>query len=143
MIRRELATFIVNGCVSVAIAYSVYLVLVHNGLVIVVANGTAYVAGMAYGFFAHKRLTFRNRSEVFIRMLVCYVLLHIGTLLVNVGINFVALDMLRGLPGELSVAFMVAIACSTALNFLGLKYWVFKRRGNISVELKTTQAMKS
>jgi putative flippase GtrA len=143
MIRRELAVFIGNGLVSVAIAYCVYRGLVHNGLMIEVANGIAYLAGMAYGFFANKRLAFRNRSEVSIRMLVHYASLHTGTLLVNVGVNSVALGMLRGVPGDLSIAFMVAIACSTVLNFLGLKYWVFERSANMSAGLKSTRAMKS
>jgi putative flippase GtrA len=143
MIRRELAAFIVNGLVSVAIAYGVYRGLVHNGLMIEVANVIAYLAGMAYGFFANKRLAFRNRGEVSIRMLVYYAVQHLVTLLVNLGVNSVAFGMLRGVPGDLSIAFMVAIACSTVLNFLGLKYWVFERRANMSAGLKNTGAMKT
>jgi len=143
MIQRELAVFIVNGLVSVTIAYGVYRGLVYSGSMIEVANGIAYLSGMAYGFFANKRLAFRNRNEVSTRMLVYYALLYIGTLLVNVSINSIALNMLRGLPEDMSIAFMVAIACSTVLNFLGLKYWVFDRRTNISVGLKNTRVMKS
>lgn len=143
MIRRELVVFSINGLVSVAIAYGVYRGLVHKGLMIEVANGIAYLAGMTYGFFANKRLSFRNSSEVSFRMLVCYASLHTATLLVNVSVNSVALEILRGLPGALSIAFMVAIACSTVLNFLGLKFWVFERRDNMSVRMTRTRAMKS
>ena len=143
MIRRELVVFSINGLVSVVIAYGVYRGLVHNGLMIEVANGIAYLAGMTYGFFANKRLTFRNSSEVSIRMLVYYASLNTATLLVNVGVNSMALEILRGLPGALSIAFMVAIACSTVLNFLGLKLWVFGRSGNMSVRMTSTRVMKS
>ena len=143
MIRRELGFFVLNGIISVAIAYSVYRGLVASGLLIEVANGIAYLAGMAYGFLANKRLAFRDRNVVSSSKVARYALLHMATLLVNVGVNSVMFDILHGLPSGLSSAFLVAIAASTVLNFLGLKYWVFKQSTDVSVDMNSTRVMTS
>lgn len=143
MIRRELGFFLVNGLISVAIAYGVYNELVANGLTIEVANGIAYLAGMAYGFLANKHVAFRDKGAISTGKVMRYVLLHMGTLLVNVGSNSVALGILRGQPGALPVAFLVAISASTVLNFLGLKYWVFKQNVTPLDGMKKTRAMMS
>lgn len=126
MIRRELIFFVMNGLISVAIAFGVYRALVASGMLIEVANSIAYLAGMAYGFFANRRLTFRDRSALSAGKVLRYTHLHTFTLLVNMGANLTILGMISGLLGALSAAFLGAIAISTVLNFLGLKYWVFR-----------------
>lgn len=127
MIRRELGFFVLNGLISVAIAYAVYRGLVANGLGIVAANGIAYITGMTYGFLANKKLSFRDSSLVSANKVGRYALLHTFTLLVNVGINSMALDATHSIPGNMLVSFLMAISVSTILNFIGLKYWVFSR----------------
>lgn len=138
MIRRELTFFIFNGLVSVAIAYGSYHALVSNGWRIEAANAIAYLSGMGFGFIANNRLTFRCREEVSIRVLMHYASLHLATLLVNVAVNSIAIDILRGLPAHMTTAFIVAITFSTVLNFLGLKYWVFKQ--NVVVPVGPTNS---
>lgn len=140
MIRRELGFFVGNGIISVAIAYGVYRGLVASGLMIELANGIAYLAGMAYGFIANKRLTFRDEDAISTGKVARYALLHTGTLLVNVGVNSAMLGILRGLPGDLPAAFLAAIAVSTILNFLGLKCWVFKQSADASAGMNSTRA---
>jgi putative flippase GtrA len=142
MIRRELMYFMLNGLISVAIAYGVYRGLVINGFMIEVSNGIAYIAGMAYGFFANKRLTFRDGGKVSISLLAGYVLLHMGTLLVNIGVNSAMLGMLRGLTRDMPIAFLISIAASTVLNFLGMKYWVFKQSFSVFTGSKSERAVK-
>jgi putative flippase GtrA len=141
MIRRELGFFVVNGLISVAIAYGVYRGLIANGMMIEVANGIAYLAGMAYGFFANKHLAFRDGGAVSLGKVARYGLLHTGTLLVNVGINSAVLDILRGQPGYLPAAFFAAITVSTVLNFLGMKFWVFKHNTSLPGNMKNTRAL--
>ena len=127
MIRRELFFFMLNGLIAVAIAYGIYSKLIASGLSIEVSNIIAYLSGMTYGFLANKCLAFRDKVAMSSDKLIRYILLHICTLLINVGINSVLFGLLRGYLGDFPIAFLVAISASSLLNFLGLKYWVFKR----------------
>lgn len=127
MIQKELKFFALNGVVSVVLAYGIYRGLVTGGLLIEVANGVAYFVGMLYGFFANKRLTFRNGYVSSAGEAMRYILLHTGTLLVNVSVNSIVLEYVESLPMGFLAAFLAAITVSTALNFMGLKYWVFKK----------------
>lgn len=127
MIRRELGFFIFNGVLAVAITYGVYRGLVASGCPIAPANAVGYVSGMLYGFFANRSMAFRDRSSLSGAQVARYLVLHASTLLANVGINSAMLAAVRGMREDLSIAFLVAIAVSATLNFLGLKYWVFNR----------------
>jgi len=126
MIKRELAFFVANGLISVAIAYCVYRLLVSGGMSIELSNGLAYISGMVYGFMANKKLAFRNASAVSSGMLARYVLWHGFTLLVNVGVNSAALALIDSWMFGLTISFLLAISITTILNYLGLKYLVFK-----------------
>jgi putative flippase GtrA len=143
MIKREFGFFVVNGLISVTIAYVVYRGLVASGLVIEMANGIAYLAGMVYGFFANKRLAFRDGEKTSTAKVVRYILLHTGSLLVNVVTNSLMLGFLRHLPFDLFISFLAATAISTILNFIGLKYWVFKQSARSSVGILTTRIVES
>lgn len=135
MLKRELLLFVVNGLVSVTIAYCVYHRLVASGLPIELASGIAYLTGMVYGFFANKHFTFRDQGkESPTAKIGRYVLLHMGTLLVNVVVNSFMLGLLRGLSFDMLIAFALAIGISTVLNFIGMKYWVFKRSAEVPSE---------
>lgn len=103
-----------------------YLSLVAGGVLIQMANGVAYLSGMVYGFFANKHLAFRGFGSVRTGEVVRYIALHGITLLVNVWVNWFFLAAMSELYGGLVVAFLFAISVSMVLNFLGLKYWVFR-----------------
>ena len=134
MMKREIGLFVINGLVSVVIAYCAYLALADYGMQLYLANGIAYVAGMAYGFFANKSLTFRDKEKISLSKVVSYCLLYAATLLINIATNILMLDVLKDFSIRIQLAFFVAISLSTVLNFLGLKYLVFSKRSeDISV----------
>ena len=144
MLKRELLLFVANGLVSVTIAYGVYHRLVALGLPIELASGTAYLAGMVYGFFANKHLTFRDQGKDSPTAKIGrYVVLHMGTLLVNVVVNSFMLGVLRGLSFGMFTAFVLAIGISTVVNFIGMKYWVFKWGGGMSSETSNKRVLGS
>jgi putative flippase GtrA len=125
MIKRELAFFLANGLISVAIAYLIYRLLISGGVSIELSNGVAYISGMAYGFLANKKFAFKDASVVSSAMLVRYVLWHTFTLTLNIGVNSVVLSIIDSWIFGLTISFLFAITITTALNYLGLKYLVF------------------
>ncbi len=125
MIRRELKFFVINGVISVAIAYGVYSGLIYSGVSFDVANGLAYLSGLTFGFFFNRTITFCDTESLSVMKLGRYTLLHAATLLVNVAVNSMMLRYLHGVHLAIFCSFLTAIAFSTVLNFFGLKYWVF------------------
>lgn len=128
MISREIGFFILNGIVSVILAYIIYQALI-SGQILGVhwANGTAYICGMVYGFFSNRKWAFRDRRLITRETIILFTSLYIFTLLVNVSVNAIMLKFLTGLHGDNLLSFITAISISTILNFVGLKYLVFTK----------------
>jgi putative flippase GtrA len=53
--------------------------------------------------------------------------LYASTLCVNILINAFALTLLADLDGAILLAFMLATGVSASINFLGMKFFVFKQ----------------
>lgn len=137
MIRRELGFFILNGIVSVTLAYFIYRVLVTEEILGVnSANGVAYISGMIYGFFSNRKWAFQDRELVTGAKLTRYVFLHAFTLVVNISVNAIMLKVIFGMYGDILFSFLLAISFSTVLNFLGLKYLVFNQSNSIVADMK-------
>jgi putative flippase GtrA len=126
MFRRQVVFFLINGLVSLLIAYSIYFILIHNGVTVSLSNSLAYVIAMLYGFFANRKFAFNDNEIVSNIKIIKYIILYSFTLILNVNINSVALDIIAGFYGDLFLAFFVALSISTVINFIGMKYWVFK-----------------
>ncbi len=127
MVKRELQLFVFNGLISVAISFCVYLVLADYGLQLHLASGVSYLAGMAYGFFANKTLTFANKEKLRLDNFLSYFILYSVTLVINIATNFFMLMIFSDFMIRSYLAFFVSISLSTILNFLGLKYFVFSK----------------
>jgi putative flippase GtrA len=128
MIKRELAYFAINGSISVIIAYIVYIGLVRFGISMEWSNGIAYLAGMLYGFFGNKKLTFQDQGSANPVKVASYSALHMSTLFLNVHVNSIMLGHSQGVDNSITFSFLTAIAVSTIVNFIGLRYWVFRPR---------------
>lgn len=133
MIKREVAFFVANGLISVAIAYLVYRILISGGLPIFLSNGLAYLSGVVYGFLANKKLAFRDASALSFRMLSRYFLWHVFTLMLNVGVNSAVFAVIEYWMFGLTISFLLAISITSILNYLGLKYFVFKKATPVNV----------
>ena len=126
---RHVGRFIVVGVLSVGTDAAVYLTMVSGGLPRDVSKGIGYVAGMAIGFFLNKTWTFGSRRAARSEAL-AYVFLYAVTLGVNIGLNrlVLAMGMERMMPVVLAIfAFLVATGTTTVLNFLAMRFIVFRR----------------
>ena len=72
MINREIRFFLINGIIAVLIAYLVYRALILIGLDINFSSMISYFAGMFYGYFANKQLTFKNVDNISITNITKY-----------------------------------------------------------------------
>ena len=124
MIRRELLRFVLVGITAVALAYMIYRSLLLLGISVNIANGVGYIAGTTLSFFANKTWTFLNDASVS-HTIGKFVVLHVGSLIANVLVNSIVLSLLINQPYSVGLAFLSGIVVSTAINFTGMKFFVF------------------
>lgn len=112
------------GATSVLTDLAVYALLLRTGAVgVSAAKGCSYLAGVAIGFALNKRWTFessRRSAPEAIR----YLLLYGATFAVNIACNNLALALF-GAESH-GVAFLLATAVTTVLNFLGMRLFAFR-----------------
>ena len=126
MIKKELTVFVVVGVITVLIDFIVYNVLVEFRLSDVnVAKGVGFVSGTIFSYFMHRIWTFGHKTHK-PRTVWRYVLLYMSTLGVNVSINSFILTFLLEFQFIILLAFLIATGASTILNFIGMKWFVYK-----------------
>jgi putative flippase GtrA len=126
MIKRELSIFLIVGALSVLVDFISYHGLVELKLMEVdIAKASGFLAGTLFSYFANSFWTFGHISE---RMGSAwrFSALYASTLCVNVLFNALALKLLLDVPAAFQLAFLLATVVSACLNFMGMKFLVFK-----------------
>lgn len=119
--KQELVRFLITGILAVGTDFSSYYLLL-DVLSIDVAKGTSFILGSIVAFILNKMWTFENDAQV-APALLQFTLLYTMTFLANVAVNHLTLNWITEIT---LVGFLFATATSTVLNFLGMKFWVFK-----------------
>lgn len=128
MIKRELLIFIIVGSITVLIDYLVYRSLIWVDFAGVdSAKATGFIVGTVFAYFANRFWTFAQKSHA-PGSPWRFVLLYAVTLGANVWINAISLSVLDGVAFAVHLAFLFATGISAALNFIGMKFFVFKVR---------------
>ena len=138
MIKKEVLRFSIVGVSTVTVAYIIYRTLVFYGINRDISNGLAYCFGVCLSFFANKSWTFNSKKKSH-QVLVQFLILHVFSLFACVFINSIAFINLANNIFRVEIAFLLGIATSTLLNFIGMKYFVFKKSGS---PYKTVQVYK-
>jgi len=121
-IRKEMSRFLVAGISAVATdmgTYYLFLITLNP----VPAKALSFLSGSVVAYLINKYWTFEVSARSY-REMCRFSLLYFSTLMANVGINKLTLNVL---PKMVLVAFIAATATSTVLNFVGQKWWVFKK----------------
>ncbi len=121
-VRIELVRFFVAGVMAVLtdlIAYYLLLNILGN----VFAKFISFIFGSLVAFLLNKYWTFEQKEKSYTEVL-RFVFLYLSTLFVNVATNTFILEYERSF---VLFSFIVATAISTVLNFLGQKFFVFRR----------------
>lgn len=118
--KKELPRFIVTGLLAVFTDYVSYLLLI-SILPIDIAKGCSFILGSIVAFILNKLWTFEYEEKA-AAAIIPFIALYSSTFFVNVGLNHFSLIYISDLK---TVAFLIATAASTVLNFLGMKFWVF------------------
>uniref|UniRef100_UPI004047271C GtrA family protein n=1 Tax=Flavobacterium sp. TaxID=239 RepID=UPI004047271C len=126
LIRRELQVFLVVGILTVLIDLTAYKsLLLYFDFTVNLAKGCGFLIGTLFSYVANRIWTFQN--QVFVSgALYRFLPLYFSTLVINIAVNSLILMAFNYISLIDYIAFIVATACSAILNFLGMKFFVFR-----------------
>jgi putative flippase GtrA len=127
--QKQILKFLLVGGTTVGIDYLTYSALLWAGLSIDLAKLLSFLTGTLFAYMANRAFTFAGGTtpppkgqDVFVRFLIVYVI----TMVINVALNHGILSLYGSEEWGLTLAFLVATGTSATLNFLGMKFIVFK-----------------
>jgi len=126
MIQRELAIFLVVGASTVFVDFIIYRgILGFQFMEVDMAKATGFLVGTLFAYFANRFWTFGHKSHI-TGSAWRFSALYLSTLGANVLINALALKLLADVAAFFQLAFLLATGVSACLNFLGMKFFVFR-----------------
>ena len=123
--NKQIIYFLIIGSTGVLIDYLVYILLLYF-IQINLSKVCGFIAGALFNFFMNRKLTFAV-SDLLRTRLIKFSLLYTFTLFLNVSINQVSLETFAFIDHKILIAFLLATGTSTIVNFIGQKFWVFKK----------------
>lgn len=130
LIKREVYVFLVVGTLATIVDFAVYSLLTNLGNISFSSAKTiSFIAGTLFGYVANKNWTFQYKKKV-TNSLVRFFVLYLFTLFINVYFNSTFLTILREVPRNFELAFVLSTAISATLNFIGMKFIVFNKNSN-------------
>ena len=126
-LSNEILRFLLIGSSTVLLDLICYYILIQFDILTSISKGLSFSIGAIYAYIANKSFTFKHKhyrlSQFFL-----FLLLYLSTLLVNVIVNEILLNFFSRTSASLIFAFFSATFASASLNFLGMKYIVFRSK---------------
>lgn len=119
--KNEALIFLFVGLTAVLIDFIIYTFLLRLDAQVSVSKVSGFLCGTVWAFFANKQWTFEQQGFSW-KMPLRFLLVYLINLGVNVGVNRWALFLFPTL-----ISFLFATALSATFNFLGMKFYVFRK----------------
>jgi len=127
MIHREVCLFLIVGTLSVLVDFSGYQLLLHTQCSHHTAKGISFILGTIFAYFANKLWTFGHHQALHPGSSWRFVILYLLTLGANVGVNSMMLQFFHPIiQYAQTIAFLLATFTSASMNFIGMKFFVFR-----------------
>ncbi len=123
-LRTQTLRFLVVGVGTLLLDYATYRSMLALGLPISWAKLVGFAVGTTATYLLNRAWTFgaRGGSVAVVRFLGLYAV----TLVLNLATNALLVHLLLGRPLRIEIAFLVAQAVTSAANFVGLRWLVFR-----------------
>lgn len=120
----QLTRFVLVGGLSALVDYGAYQGLIALGTWVHLAKALSFVLGTTTAYLLNRRWTFNAGGGA--APVAKFMLLYTVTFFVNIGVNALMLHLLGDFRWELTVAWVVAQATATVINFVMLRAVVFR-----------------
>jgi len=125
MIKKQFSKFILVGLLSTVVNYLIFFIALHYFFInYLISSGIGFVAGVFAGFFLNKNWTFDSRLVQTKRIIISYFLVYVFSLALSLVFLKIAVGILQITP---EIANLLAICLTTCTNFIGTKFYVFKK----------------
>ena len=119
---RQFLKFVIVGIINTVIFYSIYYIMLQQGVSYVVALTVGTLVGIINSYILNKFFTFKSRkasaSETVKFFVISCVQYLLNLLIIHVCVNFM------GISPEL--AGLIAISISVFVSYFGHKFWSFR-----------------
>jgi putative flippase GtrA len=120
----QLFRFVLVGGLSALVDYGSYQGLVALGTWVHLAKALSFLLGTTTAYLLNRRWTFNASGGA--APVTKFVLLYTVTFFVNIGVNALMLHLLGDFRWHLTVAWVIAQATATVINFVMLRIYVFR-----------------
>ena len=128
-VLKNFFIFFLVGCLAFSTDILIYFTLLQFSWSSISAKAISFCFGVGVGYILNSFFTF-NGSQLIKQELYKYILVYSISLIVNILINEFILSLLDISPWS-RYAFIIAVIFATTvslfMNFLGLRYYVFKK----------------
>ncbi len=121
VLKKQFIRFFVSGVTAVAIDMGIYYLLKER-LDYNIAKGVSFLSGTIVAYILNKFWTFEEKKYSSVELIKFFTLYSL-TLFINIYVNHLTLNLFQ----SVLFAFLIATGVSTVLNFVGQKFWVFKK----------------
>ena len=125
IIPKQLKYFLIIGLATVLIDYLTYRSLTFFESNINIAKSIGFALGTIFSFIANRNITF-NLKNNFFGHLIKFSMLYFTSMMFNVFVNSISLGLFINSNLKVQISFILATIISATINFVGMKYFVFK-----------------
>jgi len=126
LIRKEIGIFLIVGLLTVLIDFLIYRLIICIICSYNYSKALGFISGTIFSYFANRAFTFSHVKWVW-GSAIRFSLLYLSTLGTNVLVNHILLSIFNGLQWKVEIAFLLVTSLTATLNFLGMKFYVFKQ----------------
>lgn len=119
---NSLTKFVIVGGCSTAIDFTIYMLL-SLSLSITLAKGIAMCISSIFSYIANKRFTFDNKEKTDAGYIFRFYIVFAANFGTNLGVNYLIFQN----SGYKLFAYVLATVCGMTVNYLGQKFFVFKK----------------
>jgi len=126
-VPQSLKRFLLTGFLTVLIDATTYAGFLHVGIRVDLAKGLALICATIFAYFVNRKWTFETpRGSV--AQFVAFVTLYAAAIILNVAVNRLTLRWLGESHMSYIMGWLFATACSSTWNYVGMKFFVFRKR---------------
>lgn len=139
-LKREIFSFILIGILGTATDFVIYWCL-HHYLPYSISKTISFILGSCVAYLLNKFITYQQKQHS-TSEIIRFTILYGSSMAINVAVNSASIMLLRHILMTLPIitlqmiivlSFVIATGVSTIINFIGQRFWVFKRSKYIEV----------
>ena len=121
---QQFKRFIVVGFFSTIFNYIVFLTFFSTIFNYLLSSSIGYIAGLISGFIFNKKWTFQFRDQTNSTEVIKYIIVYFLSLVLSLYVLNILVD---NMEIDARIANIFVIILTTVTNFLGLKFYVFRK----------------